>query len=176
LIGVGSGSAAVAALEQGKIDLLVNYDPAATFIEAKGVGKILIDGRSDDGAKEIYGGIYPTSVLYATQNYIDSNPQTIQKVTNATVKALEWMNTHSAEEIVEKLPKEFISGDRETYIKAVQNAKAIFSTDGKFDEEDTETPLVVLKSFNKKVGATEIDLSKTYTNSFVDKAAHAATN
>lgn len=74
---------------------------------------------SDDGTKEIYGGIYPTSVLYATQNYIDGNPETIQKVTNATVKALEWMNTHSAEEIIEKLPKEFISGDRDTYIQAV---------------------------------------------------------
>lgn len=176
LIGVGSGSAAVAALEQGKIDLLVNYDPAATFIEAKGVGKILIDGRSDEGAKEIYGGIYPTSVLYATQNYIDGNSETIQKVTNATVQALEWMNTHSAEEIVEKLPKEFISGDRETYIKAVQNAKAIFSTDGRFNEEDIKTPLVVLKSFNKKVAATDIDLSKTYTNSFVGKAPHATKN
>lgn len=176
LIGVGSGAAAVAALEQGKVDLLVNYDPAATFIEAKGVGKILIDARSDEGAKEIYGGIYPTSVLYATQSYIDGNPDTIQKVTNATVKALAWMNTHSAEEIVEKLPKEFISGDRDTYVKAVQNAKPIFSVDGRFSETDTQTPLAVLKSFNEKVAAAAIDLSKTYTNAFVDKVTDKTTN
>ncbi|TAU37943.1 transporter substrate-binding domain-containing protein [Rhizobium leguminosarum] len=176
LIGVGSGAAAVAALEQGKVDLLVNYDPAATFIEAKGVGKILIDARSDEGAKEIYGGIYPTSVLYATQAYIDENPETIQKVTTATVKALAWMNTHSAEEIVEKLPKEFISGDRDTYVKAVQNAKPIFSVDGKFSEIDTQTPLAVLKSFNEKVAAATIDLSKTYTNAFVDKVTDKTTN
>ncbi|NEI48014.1 transporter substrate-binding domain-containing protein [Rhizobium leguminosarum] len=176
LIGVGSGAAAVAALEQGKVDLLVNYDPAATFIEAKGVGKILIDARSDEGAKEIYGGIYPTSVLYATQAYIDENPETIQKVTTATVKALAWMNTHSAEEIVDKLPKEFISGDRDTYVKAVQNAKPIFSVDGKFSEADTQTPLAVLKSFNEKVAAATIDLSKTYTNAFVDKVTDKTTN
>ncbi|RUV67675.1 MULTISPECIES: ABC transporter substrate-binding protein [unclassified Mesorhizobium] len=176
LIGVGSGSAAVAALEQGKVDLLVNYDPAATFIEAKGVGKILIDARSDDGAKEIYGGIYPTSVLYATQDYIDANPETVQKVTNATVKALEWMDSHSAEEIVEKLPKEFISGDRETYIRAVENAKAIFSKDGLISEENVKTPLAVLKSFNEKVAAAEIDLSKTYTNDFVGKAPRNVAN
>ncbi|TAX09698.1 ABC transporter substrate-binding protein [Rhizobium leguminosarum] len=176
LIGVGSGSAAVAALEQGKVDLLVNYDPAATFIEAKGVGKILIDARSDEGAKEIYGGVYPTSVLYATQAYIDENPETIQKVTNATVKALEWMKNHSAEEIVEKLPKEFVSGDRETYVKAVENAKPIFSVDGKFSETDTQTPLAVLKSFNEKVAAATIDLSKTYTNAFVDKVTDKTIN
>ncbi len=176
LIGVGSGSAAVAALEQGKVDLLVNYDPAATFIEAKGVGKILIDGRSDDGAKAIYGGIYPTSVLYATQSYIDENPETVQKVANATVKALAWMNSHSAEEIVDKLPKEFISGDRDTYIKAVENAKAIFSKDGRINAEDIKTPLAVLKSFNEKVAAAEIDLTKTYTNEFVDKVGNVAAN
>ncbi len=176
LIGVGSGSAAVAALEQGKVDLLVNYDPAATFIEAKGVGKILIDARSDQGATEIYGGIYPTSVLYATRAYIDQNPETIQKVTNATVKALAWMNTHSAEEIVEKLPKEFISGDRDTYVKAVENAKPIFSVDGKFSETDTQTPLAVLKSFNEKVAAATIDLFKTYTNAFVDKVTDKTIN
>ncbi|MBX4903625.1 ABC transporter substrate-binding protein [Rhizobium bangladeshense] len=176
LIGVGSGSAAVAALEQGKVDLLVNYDPAATFIEAKGVGNILIDGRSDDGARAIYGGIYPTSVLYATQDYIDENPETIQKVTNATVKALEWMNSHSAEEIVDKLPKEFISGDRDTYVKAVNNAKAIFSNDGRINEEDIKIPLAVLRSFNEKVAAAEIDLTNTYTNEFVGKVPNAAAN
>ncbi|GGA94923.1 hypothetical protein GCM10011491_24020 [Brucella endophytica] len=176
LIGVGSGSSAVAALQQGKIDLLVNYDPAATFVTEKGVGKILIDARNDEGAKEIYGGIYPTSVLYATQDYISEHAETIQKVTNATVKALEWMKAHSAAEIVEKLPPEFITGDKETYIKAVENARAIFSTDGLMNEADVKTPLDVLKSFNEKVAATKIDLSKTYTNEFVNKVPKAASN
>lgn len=176
LIGVGSGSSAVAALQQGKIDLLVNYDPAATFVVEKGVGKILIDARNDDGAKEIYGGIYPTSVLYATQDYISANPETVQKVANATVKALQWMKDHSAEEIVEKLPPEFISGDRETYIKSVENARPIFSANGVMNEAAVKTPLDVLKTFNEKVAATDIDLSKTYTNDFVNKVPKAASN
>ena len=77
LIGVGSGAAAVAALQQGKVDLLVNYDPAATLIQERGVGRILIDARSDAGAREVYGGIYPTSVLYAQQSFIDANPGTM---------------------------------------------------------------------------------------------------
>ncbi|WP_315785705.1 ABC transporter substrate-binding protein [Bradyrhizobium sp. SZCCHNPS1003] len=170
LIGVGSGAAAVAALEQGKIDLLVNYDPAATYVEQKGIGKILIDARSDEGAKQVYGGIYPTSVLYATQQYIAKNPGTVQKITNAMVKALRWIATHSAEEIVAVLPNDFISGEKQTYTKAVEKAKAIFSRDGQFDETDVQTPLLVLKSFNDKVDATSIDLAKTYTNAFAVKA------
>ncbi|WP_315796841.1 MULTISPECIES: ABC transporter substrate-binding protein [unclassified Bradyrhizobium] len=170
LIGVGSGAAAVAALEQGKIDLLVNYDPAATYVEQKGIGKILIDARSDEGAKQVYGGIYPTSVLYATQQYIAKNPGTVQKITNAMVKALRWIATHNAEEIVAVLPNDFISGEKQTYTKAVEKAKAIFSRDGQFDETDVQTPLLVLKSFNDKVDATSIDLAKTYTNAFAVKA------
>lgn len=86
------------------------------------------------------------------------------------------MDSHSAEEIVEKLPKEFISGDRETYIRAVENAKAIFSKDGLISEENVKTPLAVLKSFNEKVAAAEIDLSKTYTNDFVGKAPRNVAN
>ncbi|WP_198598201.1 ABC transporter substrate-binding protein [Mangrovicella endophytica] len=176
IIGVGSGAAAVAALQQGKIDLLVNYDPAATIIVERGVGKILIDARSDEGAKEVYGGIYPTSVLYATKDYIDANPEVIQKVTNATVRALHWMRDHSAEEIVEKLPSDFVTGDKATYVKAVENAKAIFSQDGMFNTTDLETPLKVLKTFNEDVAKADIDLSKTYTNTFVEAAGKTTSN
>lgn len=125
-VGVGSGSTAVAALEQEKIDILVNYDPAATFITEKGVGRIVIDGRQDKGAKEIYGGIYPTSVLYAMADFIKKNPQTIQKVTDATVEALVWMQSHTAREIVDVMAKDFVAGDRNTFIKAIENARHLF--------------------------------------------------
>jgi NitT/TauT family transport system substrate-binding protein len=176
IIGVGSGAAAVAALQQGKIDLLVNYDPAATIVVERGLGKILIDARSDEGAKAVYGGIYPTSVLYANQDYIEANPQVIQKVTNATLKALHWMKDHSAEEIVAKLPEDFVSGDKQTYIKAVENAKAIFSQDGLFVAKDLETPLAVLKTFNESVNKAAIDLNTTYTNKFVEAVGPSAAN
>ncbi|CAM3138011.1 NitT/TauT family transport system substrate-binding protein [Paracoccus aminovorans] len=174
LIGVGSGGTAVAALQEGKIDLLVNYDPAATIITERGIGKILIDGRSDAGAASIYGGVYPTSVLYATQGFIDKNPETVQKVADATVEALKWMHEHSPEEIVDVLPKDFVTGDRETYIKAVSNAMPIFSADGIIDPEAIKTPLAVLSTFNDKVAKADIDLSATYTDRFVEKSAEAA--
>lgn len=170
IIGVGSGSAAVAALEQGKIDILVNYDPAATFLIEKGIGRIVIDGRQDQGAIDIYGGIYPTSVLYAMDDYINKNPQIIQKVTDATVEALIWMHNHTANEIVDAMPKDFVSGDKETFIKAVYNARPIFSQDGVINKTDIKVPLEVLKTFNPSVSQTNINLAKTYTDDFVFKA------
>ncbi len=174
LIGVGSGAAAVAALEQGKIDLLVNYDPAATLITERKVGRIIIDARSDEGARQVYGGLYPTSVMYANQSFLDKRPQAAEKIARAQQMALRFIADHSAEEIVAALPDSYVSGDRATYAHAVENARAIFTTDGHFTPADLETPLKVLREFNKDVANTDIDLSKTYTNTFVERAAASA--
>lgn len=170
IIGVGSGATAVAALEHHEIDLLVNYDPAATILQDSGKAKILIDARTPEGAKSVFGSRYPTSVLYAKESYIKAHPEIVQKVVNAEVKALKYIQTHSAAEIVAHLPPSFVSGNKTTYISAVKHAKPIFSPNGMFDASDLKTPLKVLKTFNKAVASHDIDLSKTYTNAFVQKA------
>ncbi|WP_434213401.1 ABC transporter substrate-binding protein [[Pseudomonas] boreopolis] len=175
LIGVGSGAAAVAALEQGKIDLLVNYDPAATLITERKVGKILIDARSDEGAREVYGGLYPTSVMYANRSFLEKRPDAAEKIARAEQMALRFIAERSAKEIVDALPDAYVSGDRATYAQAVENARAIFTTDGRFDPEDLKIPLAVLREFNADVANADIDLSKTYTNAFVERASAAAT-
>lgn len=174
LIGVGSGAAAVAALQQGKVDLLVNYDPAATLIQERGIGRILIDARSDAGAREVYGGLYPTSVLYAQQSFIDANPEAIGKIVRAEQRALKFIAESSADAIVAALPDSYVSGDRATYAKAVEAARSIFSVDGRFTEADMATPLAVLSEFNPDVAAAKVDLARTYTNRFVeqDSAKH----
>ena len=170
IIGVGSGPTAVVALEQGKIDLLVNYDPAATILTERKIGKILIDGRSAAGATEIYGGLYPTSTLYVTGATLKAKPEMIQKAVNATVRAMLWAQSHSAEEIMAKLPPSFVPEDKEGYAQAIRNAMPILSPDGLFDPATLQVPLDVLSAFNPQVAGAAIDLNKTYTNAFVEKA------
>ncbi|HYD66554.1 ABC transporter substrate-binding protein [Azospirillum sp.] len=170
LVGVGSGASAVAALEQKKVDLLVNYDPAATLIVDRGAGRIVIDARTDEGAREVYGGVYPTSTLYTTAEFIRKHPETVQKVVTATVKTLKWMQAHSAEEIFARIPSNYVVGEKDSYIKAIINSKTLFSSDGRFVLEDLKTAANVLRAFNEKVEKTPIDLDKTYTNRFVDHA------
>jgi NitT/TauT family transport system substrate-binding protein len=174
LIGVGSGAAAVAALEQRKIDLLVNYDPAATLITERKVGRIIIDARSDAGARQVYGGLYPTSVMYANRSFLERRPDAAEKIARAQQMALRFIADNSAEDIVAALPDAYVSGDRKTYARAVDNARAIFTRDGRFIPADLQTPLAVLREFNKDVAAARIDLSKTYTNAFVERAGAAA--
>ncbi len=141
----------MAALERGTVDLLANYDPAATLIEERGAGRIVIDARTDAGAETVYGGIYPTSVLYTTRQFLEQHPETVQKVVNATVKTLRWMDGHSAEEIYDKVPSDYVVGERASYVAAIAHAKTPFSPDGRFDPATLETPLRVLRQFNEAV-------------------------
>ncbi len=53
-----------------------------------------------------------------------------------------------------------VSGDRATYARAVENARAIFTRDGHFTPADLETPLKVLREFNTDVAKADIDLSR----------------
>lgn len=174
LIGVGSGAAAVAALEQGNIDLLVNYDPAATMLETRKIGRILIDARSEGGAQAVYGGVYPASVLYAQRDFIAKHPEQIEKITRAMLKALTFIQDNDPQAIAGAVPPEYLAGDRKTYELAIQKAKAIFSKDGRFHPDDGKAPLAVLSAFNPDVRKTRIDLARTYTNEFVDRASAAS--
>jgi NitT/TauT family transport system substrate-binding protein len=174
VVAVGSGMAAMAALKQGQVDVLVNYDPAATMVKKNKAGTIIVDARTDQGARAIYGGIYPTSTLYASRDYLKANPAVAQKISNAMTKTLLWMQSHSAEEVASKIPRQYLSGGREFYVDALSGAKTLFSRNGSFEAKDLETPLKVLAAFNDDVANKPIDLKRTYTNEFVAKSLQHA--
>jgi NitT/TauT family transport system substrate-binding protein len=99
--------------------------------------------------------------------WINGHKEEAQKLANAFVKTLQFINTHSGAEIAEKMPKDFYVGDKEGYIKALDAGKAMFTPDGVMPEDGPKTVLAVLSQFSKNVKGKQIDLSKTYTTEFV---------
>jgi NitT/TauT family transport system substrate-binding protein len=100
-------------------------------------------------------------------DWVQKNKPTVQKLANAFVKTLKFINTHSAAEIAEKMPKDFFAGDKEGYIKALADGKGMFTVDGVMPAGGPETVLTVLAAFSKNVKGKTVDLSKTYTTEFV---------
>jgi NitT/TauT family transport system substrate-binding protein len=47
----------------------------------------------------------------------------------------------------------------------------MYSRDGRFSREAADTAYTVLKAFDPDVGSAKIDVTATYTNAFVEKAA-----
>jgi NitT/TauT family transport system substrate-binding protein len=172
-LGVGATATAVAAVKRGEIDAIVNTDPAVALLQREGLIKIVADTRTRDGTREVYGGIYPAAVMYATPAFIDKNPRTMRALVNAFVRGLAFMQSHSPEEIAAVVPEDYALGDKPLYIQAIKNSLPMYSRDGRFSNEGAETAYRVLKAFDPAVRDAKIDLGTTYTDRFVEQA-HAA--
>jgi NitT/TauT family transport system substrate-binding protein len=172
-LGVGATATAVAAVKRGEIDAIVNTDPAVALLQREGLIKIVADTRTRDGTREVYGGIYPAAVMYATPAFIDKNPRTMRALVNAFVRGLAFMQSHSPEEIAAVVPEDYALGDKPLYIQAIKNSLPMYSRDGRFSNEGAETAYRVLKAFDPAVRDAKIDLGTTYTDQFVEQA-HAA--
>src|SRR5699024_3531733 len=55
-VGVGASNSAMAAVEHGKVDALVNLDPAITLMQQRGDINILVDTRTAADTEEVFGG------------------------------------------------------------------------------------------------------------------------
>ncbi|WP_329569563.1 ABC transporter substrate-binding protein [Streptomyces sp. NBC_01361] len=170
-VAVGAGPTFVSALQKGAIDGGMTTDPTVATILDKKLGKVLVDMRTPEGSQEALGGPYPSSSLYMQTDWVNSHKPTVQKLANAFVKTLKWMSTHSADEIAAKMPADYSQGDKKLYAEAIKATLPMFTTDGVMPKNGPETVESVLKAFNPNIKNAKVDLSKTYTTEFVDKAA-----
>ncbi|MFF0225061.1 ABC transporter substrate-binding protein [Streptomyces sp. NPDC004629] len=173
-VAVGAGPTFISALEQGSIDGGMTTDPTVATILDKKAGTILLDMRTPEGSQEALGGPYPSSSLYMQTDWVNSHKDTVQKLVNAFVKTLKWMSTHSADEIAAKMPADYSQGNKALYAEAIKSTLPMFTDDGVMPQNGPETVEKVLKSFNPNIKNAKVDLSRTYTTEFVEKAAQSA--
>ena len=169
-IGTGSGNTVVAAVKRGEVDAISNADPMINILDREGAVKIVADTRTAEGTQAVYGGPYPAAVLYTTAAFAEKNPNTAQALVTALVRGLKWVQNHSPEEIAKIMPEEYALGNKEIYIQSIKTNLPAYSPDGRFTREAAETAYKVLKAFDPNVQNATIDLSKTYTDTFVAKA------
>jgi NitT/TauT family transport system substrate-binding protein len=131
---------------------------------------VVADTRTLEGTQAVYGGPYPGGVVYTTPDFIAKNPRTVQAVVTAFVRALKWMSIQSAEDIVRAVPEEYALGNRDVYVRALAASQAMYSPDGRFVPGAVDTAYQVLKVFDLSVAAATVDLSKSYSGAFVDRA------
>ncbi|HVX78900.1 MAG TPA: ABC transporter substrate-binding protein [Bradyrhizobium sp.] len=171
VIGVGLGATAVAAMEQGQIDAAVMLDPSVTVLQGKHPDlRILADTRTQKDTLAVFGGEYPGGALYSTAGWVDAHPKEVQALTGAMLDTLAWIHSHSAEDIMAKMPQEMVGNNKELYLAALKNTIPMYSQTGKMDPKGAEAVLAVFSEGSPEVAKANIDVSKTYTNKFVDEA------
>jgi NitT/TauT family transport system substrate-binding protein len=168
--GIGGAATAVAAVEHGTVDAGMMSDPSFTILQRRNPGvRVLADLRHAEGVKEAFGtSTYPASVLYAKGEWIQANRDAAARLARAIVRTLDWMQKHTPEEIAAKTPPDFRGEDQALYVDALKNTMPMFSPDGLMAADGAEAVHTLLKQSLDKVRNTTIDMSKTYTNEFID--------
>jgi sulfonate transport system substrate-binding protein len=166
-LGVQAGPTFIAAMDHKSIDCGMTTEPTVSNLLDSGKAFVLVDTRTAAGAKAALGGLYPATSLYMKSSYVSSHKATVQKLVDVFVKTLKWIQTHSAAQIAAKMPADYYSAvGKGAYVKALQGEKGMYNPTGMMPATGPQTCLAVLQA-NADVKGKKIDLSKTYTNEFV---------
>lgn len=96
-----------AAFSGGQGDFTVEFEPHATLLEAKGDGYVVSSLGEDSG-------YVPYTAFSAKKSYMEEHPDIIRSFTNALQKGMDYVNSHSPEEIAKVIAPQFEETDVET--------------------------------------------------------------
>lgn len=171
VVGIGLDATAVAAQEQGLVDAAVMLDPAVTLLQGKYKDvRILSDTRTQKDTLDVFGGEYPGGALYTRAAWIPAHETEVQGLTNAILATLKWIHSHTPEEVMAKMPPDLVGPDKELYLAALKNTTPMYSLNGMMDPKGAQAVLDVFSQSVPEIANAHIDLSKTYTNKYVEQA------
>jgi NitT/TauT family transport system substrate-binding protein len=91
-------------------------------------------------------------------------------MTNAIIATLKWIHSHTPEEIMAKMPDEIVGKNKELYLAALKNTIPMYSLTGMMDPKGADAVLAVFSESSPEVAKANIDVTKTYTNKYVEQA------
>jgi len=167
---VGTGDTFIEAMNRGTIIAGMTTEPTASRMLDAGQARVLVDLRTPEDTAKALGGPYPAACLYMQTSWVNHHKPEVQGLVNALVRALHYIQTHTASEIAAQLPPELYAGDKATYVKALARSKPIFIPDGRMPLGGPANVLRVLARTEKSLQGKVIDLGSTYTLEFVSAA------
>lgn len=102
-----------AAFSGGLGDFSVEFEPSATALEKEGAGHVVASLGVDSG-------YVPYTSYCAKSSYMEENPEVMQKFTNALQKGMDYVQSHTPEEIAKVIAPQFSETDLETIITIVK--------------------------------------------------------
>ena len=141
--------------------------PTVGALESKKLGYSAIDLATTQGAQAALGGAWPAAGVLAQTSWVNSHKDTVQKVVDALVATMHWINTHTAADIANKLPSDFVQNStisKDQYIAGLTTDKGQFLPDGVMPAGGPKT----ISAMEKIIGTdvSKVNLADTFTNQF----------
>ena len=158
-VAIGNGAAAVlAAFRTKAIDADISVTSNIFNWEEKKEGRLLVSSSA-------FVGNIAASTIYASQHFIDSNPDALKRFLVAWLETIDYLAAHKAETV--KIESEVTHYSEAVMAKEYDITASKFSRDCKFDAE----ALANLKRafIDQKLVDSPPDMSKLYTEAFLPK-------
>lgn len=102
-----------AAFSGGQGEFTVEFEPHATALEQKGDGYVVASLGEESG-------YVPYTSFSVKKSYLEENGEIVQKFVNGLQKGMEYIESHSPEEIAEVIAPQFEETDKDTIVKIVE--------------------------------------------------------
>ena len=170
-LAVGAGATAIAAIERNTAQCVMTTQPTVGAMESKKIAYSAIDLATTKGAQEALGGAWPAAGVLATADWVNSHKDATQRVVNALVATMHWIDTHSATDIANALPQQFVQNStisKDQYIAGLTTDKGQFLPDGIMPAGGPKT----IYSMEKTIGTdvSKVTLANTFTNAYATLA------
>lgn len=154
-----------AAFAEGQADYTVEFEPGATTLETGQKGYVVASLGSDSG-------YVPYTAFSAKKSYIEKNKETIQGFTNALQKGMDFVQTHTPEEIAKVIEPQFKETNLDTITTIVSRyyEQNTWKEDLIFEKESFELLQNILESAEELTKRAPYE--ELVTTEFAQKAAN----
>lgn len=153
-----------AAFTSSAADYTIEFEPFATTLEMEGSGAVVASLGTESG-------YVPYTAYSARKSYLKQHPEVIQSFTNAIQKGLDYVNSHSSEEIAKVISPHFKETpvDKLTLIVERYKSQDTWKEDTVFEENS----FTLLKRILEEAGElkAEVPYNELVTMDFSKKAA-----
>jgi NitT/TauT family transport system substrate-binding protein len=91
-------------LRADKLDVMTFQEPVTSGLDASGLVSTLYDLTTREGTARAFGAPFPAESLLVAPAFAREHPETVQRLVNAYVRALRFINAHTADEVIAALP------------------------------------------------------------------------
>ena len=156
-----------AAFSGGQADYTIEFEPSATALETENAGYVVASLGVDSG-------YVPYTAYSAKTSYLNANPNIIQKFANALQKGMDFVQSHTPEEIAKVIAPQFKETDLATITTIVSRyyEQDTWKSDLIFKEESFNLLQDILESSGEL--KERVPYEELVTTTFAEKAANSS--
>lgn len=161
IVGIGGGSALVAALENKQVDVIVISSPNAEIAVDRGFAIMLVNNTKGEDPSLVP---FMMENVYVRPTFAKTDPEAVGAFVRAMQKANRWILDNSAADATDVIQNFFPKIDREVLLASVGNVRGAVNPTGVLDREAVANTL-------KMMGITDVkvdDVFKLYTGEFIE--------